>query len=40
MCPSFEIVSAPPKASKKKGKKADAETEQSPSDEGQPEAQA
>jgi ATP-dependent Clp protease ATP-binding subunit ClpA len=42
--PAFEIVSAPPKPSKKKGKKADAgEASSEPSgeaEEGQPEAQA
>jgi ATP-dependent Clp protease ATP-binding subunit ClpA len=39
--PSFEIISAPPKASKKKGKKAEGgDAEKGGAEEGQPEAQA
>ena len=38
--PSFEIVSAPPKPSKKKGKKAGVGESEGQPDEGQPEAQA
>jgi ATP-dependent Clp protease ATP-binding subunit ClpA len=38
--PSFEIVSAPPKVSKRKAKKAEAEGEKGGAEEGQPEAQA
>jgi ATP-dependent Clp protease ATP-binding subunit ClpA len=38
--PRFEIVSAPPKASKKKGRKTSGGEAEGQQDEGQPEAQA